>query len=162
MQHHHALPPKQPARQEPVDAAHADRHHRPPANPSGLAGSNCGEIDVPSTAGGDAADQASRGFEGWPRGASSRCMHFTYKLHAGHGARVRPWKPLQLAREPQGRGFADNQRPSAPFQQGRLEAGARQDHSALLFEFCTDQTENRTLLVGPTTSLGSRASYLAV
>ena len=162
MKHHRALPPKRLGRQEPVDAAHADRHHRPPANPSGLAGSNCGERDVPATAGGDAADQASRGFEGWPRAESSRCMHFTCALHAGHDARVTAWKRLQLVREPEVRGFADNQRPRAPFQRARLEAGACQDHSALLFEFCTDQTENRTLLVGPTTSLGSRASCMTV
>jgi len=38
-------------------------------------------------------------------------MHFTYTLHAGYGDRVRPWKRLQLAREPEGRGFADNRRP---------------------------------------------------
>ena len=88
MQLHHALPPKQPARQAPVDAAHADRHHRPPANPSGLAGSNCDESAVPATEGADAAGLASRGFGGWPRGECRRCMHFTGILHAYHGGQV--------------------------------------------------------------------------
>ena len=93
MHYTHALPPKQPARQAPVDAAHADRHHRPPANPSGLAGSNCGERDVPATAEGDAADQASRGFEGWPRTGSNTCMHFTCILHASNDANLlRQWQ----------------------------------------------------------------------
>ena len=141
MQHHHALPPKQPARHEPVDAAHADRHHRPPANPSGLAGSNCGERDVPSTAGGDAADQASRGFEGWPLTASNSCMHFSCTLHAGDGAQAGLRNRLEFAREPEARGFADKRRLSAQFRRGRIAAEACQASSPLLFRFCTDCTE---------------------
>ncbi len=33
-------------------------------------------------------DQASRGFEGWPRAKSITCMHFTCILHASDGADV--------------------------------------------------------------------------
>ncbi len=102
MRHHHALPPKQRARQEPVDAAHADRHHRPPANPSGLACSNCGETAVPVIAGADAAGLVSRGFGGWLLAENSRCMHFTCIPHAGYGAQATPENRLQLVRELEG------------------------------------------------------------
>ena len=112
MQLHHALPPKQPARQAPVDAAHADRHHRPPANPSGLAGSNCGESAVPAAAGVDAAGQVDRGFEEWPLAESSECMHFTCILHALHG--IRQLRQPAAAHESAGvAGFAGNRRPNA-------------------------------------------------
>ncbi len=74
IQHHHVLPSKRLDRQEPVEAAHESCHHRPLANLSGLASSNCGESDVPATTGGYAADQGSRGFGGWPPSENSLCI----------------------------------------------------------------------------------------
>ena len=102
MRHHHVLPPKRRARQEPVAAAHADRHHSPPANPSGLACSNCVESAVCVTAGADAAGLVNRGLGGWPLAENSRCMHFTYILHARYGTQVTPENRLQLVRELEG------------------------------------------------------------
>ena len=61
MRLHPALSPKKTL-QEPVDAAHADRHHRLPANPSGIAGSNCCENALPSAAGAGEAGRVDRDF----------------------------------------------------------------------------------------------------